>query len=46
MNDRLHIVAYSDPRTGREYTEVTTSPIALAIREDELTKAGYVVVKG
>lgn len=36
-------VVYSDAQ-GREYTETCTSPIAVSIREDELTAAGYKVI--
>lgn len=38
-------IVYSDT-TGREYVETATSPIAVSIREEELTQAGYTVVKG
>ena len=38
-------IIYSDA-TGREYVETATSPIAVSIREEELTQAGYTVVKG
>lgn len=37
-------VVYNDA-TGREYTETVTSPIALAIREDELEAAGYTIIR-
>lgn len=42
--NNTHTVAYSDPRTGAEYTETTTSPIALVLREEELAKAGYNII--
>lgn len=29
---------------GREYTETVTSPIALAIREEELENSGYRII--
>lgn len=38
-------VIYSDPE-GKEYKETATSPIAVSIREDELTAAGYKVIRG
>lgn len=41
----LDYVSYTD-RTGKEYTETVTSPIALAIREDELEEQGYIVTRG
>lgn len=37
-------VVYADA-TGKEYVETVTSPIALAIREDELEAAGYRVIR-
>lgn len=36
-------VVYADAK-GQEYTETVTSPIALAIREEELETAGYRVI--
>lgn len=39
-----HIV-YSDAE-GKEYTETATSPIAVSIREDELTEQGYTIIRG
>jgi hypothetical protein len=38
-------IVYSDA-TGKEYTETATSPIAVTIREDELTEAGYTIIRG
>lgn len=41
--DTNQFIVYSDA-TGREYTETCTSPIAVAIREDELQAAGYTII--
>lgn len=37
-------VVYSDA-SGKEYTETVTSPIALAIREEELEASGYTIIR-
>ena len=35
-------ISYTDT-TGKEYTETATSPGIAAIREEELTEAGYTI---
>lgn len=40
-----HYIMYSDAE-GKEYTETTTSPIAMIQREDELEQQGYRVIRG
>lgn len=41
----IDYVSYTD-RTGREYTETVTSPIALVLREEELEAQGYIINRG
>lgn len=43
MNGKPDYIVYSDA-TGKEYTETATSPIAVSIREDELTEQGYKII--
>lgn len=43
MNGKPDYIVYADA-TGKEYTETATSPIAVSIREDELTEQGYKII--
>lgn len=45
MSTGLSYISYSD-HSGAEYTETCTSPIAQILREEELTKYGYIVHPG
>lgn len=44
-NGKPDYISYNDA-AGHEYTETATSPIAVAIREDELREAGYTIIGG
>lgn len=45
MDGKMEHVVYADA-SGKEYTETATSPIAVSIREDELTEQGYTIIRG